>query len=65
MLRYLQLCALYQNFVNTTQRLYPNPTGLLRKSVALNLHNFYLPVQAGGETPDSCPEQFPFGNVYP
>ncbi|KZV87162.1 Cloroperoxidase [Exidia glandulosa HHB12029] len=54
------LCALYLTFVNTTIELYPRPTGLLRKSIAVNLHNLYLPLVAVNDSA-GCPEQFPFG----
>ncbi|KAH7100961.1 heme-thiolate peroxidase [Auriculariales sp. MPI-PUGE-AT-0066] len=51
------LCVLYNKFVNTTLELYPSPKGLLRKSVAQNLANFFLPLKVGG---NPCEERFPY-----
>lgn len=50
-------CLLYVNFVNQTIKgLYPNPTGILRDALNINLNFLYQPI-AG----DDCPQVFPFG----
>ncbi|TFK18282.1 Cloroperoxidase [Coprinopsis marcescibilis] len=51
-------CTFYTQFVNTTIRgLYPNPTGVLRRNLNLNLKFFYESSGAGEE----CPQVFPYG----
>jgi len=47
-------CALYNKFVATTVKLYPNPTGRLREEVKKNLKNFYESVKT------ECTEKFPY-----
>ncbi|TEB20564.1 Cloroperoxidase [Coprinellus micaceus] len=55
------ICLLYTNFVNKTVKgLYPNPTGVLRRNLIINLGYFYNAFPGGvGE----CPEQFPYGTL--
>ncbi|TFK18467.1 hypothetical protein FA15DRAFT_709827 [Coprinopsis marcescibilis] len=51
------ICAFYRFFINTTMKaLYPNPTGVLRRNLNINLDFFYqtLPAQ-------DCPQLFPYG----
>jgi len=48
-------CVLYKNFVNKTiHGLYPNPTGVLRKALDLNLNFLH-------EGVGDCPQVFPYG----
>ena len=50
-------CKSYTEFVNTTVRgLYPNPTGVLRRNININLGFFY----DAFALPD-CPQVFPYG----
>ncbi|KAF6755031.1 aromatic peroxygenase precursor [Ephemerocybe angulata] len=53
-------CLLYTNFVtNTVGGLYPNPKGVLRTNLIINLKNLY-----GGLSPTAnCTELFPYGKV--
>ena len=54
------ICLLYTNFVNKTIKgLYPDPKGVLRRNLIINLGYFYDAFQAG----DTCPEQFPYGTL--
>lgn len=54
-----QFCLLYSNFVEliVVQKLYPNPTGILRESLKINLDLFFkaMPLEAG------CTQVFPYG----
>ena len=53
------LCRFYQQFVNVTvQGLYPNPTGILRTNLNINLGFLY---DALGFTEEQCPRVFPYG----
>ena len=54
-----QFCQLYTDFVNHTvrEKLYPNPTGVLRDALNANLNNFFSPLPASG-----CTQFFPYGN---
>ncbi|KAF5335384.1 hypothetical protein D9611_011767 [Ephemerocybe angulata] len=55
------LCLLYTNFVNqTVKSLYPNPKGILRRNLIINLRNFYPGVPGGTA---NCPEIFPYGKL--
>ena len=55
------VCGLYTNLVNKTIKgLYPNPTGLLRRNLIINLGFYY---NAFGGRGDSCPELFPYGKL--
>ncbi len=48
-------CLLYSNFVNQTIRgLYPNPTGVLKKALNINLDFLHDAVE-------ECPQVFPYG----
>ncbi|TFK21675.1 aromatic peroxygenase precursor [Coprinopsis marcescibilis] len=50
-------CTFYVQFVNTTVRaLYPNPTGVLRRNLIINLGFFYDAL-----APPNCPQVFPYG----
>ncbi len=51
-------CLFYENFVNQTIRgLYPNPTGVLRKVLNINLDFYFEGAGAGNE----CTQLFPYG----
>lgn len=57
---FTQICKLYIDFVNdTVKTLYPDPKGILRQNLKINLQYFYsaLPALLG----DGCEEQFPYG----
>ncbi|KAF8956879.1 Chloroperoxidase [Flammula alnicola] len=50
-------CLLYQNFVNQTIRgLYPNPTGVLREALNINLNFLFQ-----GSNSPGCTQIFPYG----
>ncbi|TEB20562.1 aromatic peroxygenase precursor [Coprinellus micaceus] len=52
-------CLLYTNFVNNTVKsLYPDPKGVLRRNLILNLRYFYGGIAGGG-----CEEIFPYGQI--
>ncbi|TEB27715.1 aromatic peroxygenase precursor [Coprinellus micaceus] len=52
-------CLLYTNFVNQTVKgLYPNPKGVLRRNLILNLGFFYDGIDGAG-----CTELFPYGQL--
>ncbi|TFK17876.1 Cloroperoxidase [Coprinopsis marcescibilis] len=52
-------CAFYTQFANKTIKgLYPNPTGVLRRNLNINLNFFYQSLGGGSE---SCPQVFPYG----
>ncbi|TFK24496.1 Cloroperoxidase [Coprinopsis marcescibilis] len=52
-------CGIYTYMVNTTIRdLYPNPTGVLRRNLNINLDFLY---EAFGFTSADCPQVRPFG----
>ncbi|KAJ3519595.1 heme-thiolate peroxidase [Coprinellus aureogranulatus] len=52
-------CLLYTNFVNNTIRsLYPNPEGVLRRNLIINLQYWYETVRDRG-----CIEQRPYGDL--
>ncbi|KAJ3509945.1 heme-thiolate peroxidase [Coprinellus aureogranulatus] len=52
-------CKLYTDFVNkTVKSLYPNPTGILRRNLIINLRYFYSGIATAG-----CEEQFPYGQL--
>ncbi|TFK17850.1 Cloroperoxidase [Coprinopsis marcescibilis] len=52
-------CKFYTEFVNTTVRgLYPNPTGVLRRNLNINLGFFY---DAFAPASPDCPQVFPYG----
>jgi hypothetical protein len=54
------ICLLYTNFVNRTVKgLYPDPKGVLRRNLIINLGYFYDAFGAA----DTCPEQFPYGTL--
>lgn len=54
-------CLLYTNFVNATLRsLYPNPKGILRRNLIINLGYLY---DAFGFTGVECSEIFPYGTL--
>jgi hypothetical protein len=53
-------CGLYTGLVNKTIKgLYPNPTGVLRRNLIINL-GFLYRASSGG---DGCPELFPYGTL--
>lgn len=55
-----EFCVLYENFVNRTVKgLYPNPTGVLRRNLILNLEYFY----SGQPSVAGCQQQFPYGQL--
>jgi hypothetical protein len=52
-----KFCQLYQDFVTkTVVPLYPNPKGILRRNLIVNLHYFYEIIDGNG-----CEEVFPYG----
>ncbi|TFK21041.1 Cloroperoxidase [Coprinopsis marcescibilis] len=54
----LDYCGFYTQFVNTTIRgLYPNPTGVLRKNLDMNLQFFFDSLSPGS----NCTQVFPYG----
>ncbi|KDR71465.1 hypothetical protein GALMADRAFT_74948 [Galerina marginata CBS 339.88] len=53
------LCLLYENFVNQTIKgLYPNPTGILREALNINLDYFFQGLNEAGA---GCAQVFPYG----
>ncbi|KAF8148708.1 aromatic peroxygenase precursor [Crassisporium funariophilum] len=53
-----QFCLLYSNFVNKTiVGLYPNPTGVLRTALNINLNFLFSGISSFG----GCTQVFPFG----
>ncbi|KAF5319109.1 hypothetical protein D9611_014108 [Ephemerocybe angulata] len=53
-------CGVYSNFVNrTVQGLYPNPTGILKRNLILNLEYIYL----GTPSAAGCEQLFPYGQL--
>ncbi|KAF5314631.1 hypothetical protein D9611_007146 [Ephemerocybe angulata] len=59
---FTNFCALYYNFVNqTVKTLYPNPTGILKRNLAINLGYLYesLPTLPGSTV--KCDQLFPYG----
>ncbi|KAF6755032.1 aromatic peroxygenase precursor [Ephemerocybe angulata] len=53
-------CLLYTDFVTkTVGSLYPNPQGVLRTNLIINLRNFY----SGIDADENCTEIFPYGKV--
>ncbi|KAF8899578.1 heme-thiolate peroxidase [Gymnopilus junonius] len=53
-------CLLYSNFVTqTVAGLYPNPTGVLRQALNINLN--FLFDSLNGVSPGTCTQVFPFG----
>ncbi|KAF6744141.1 aromatic peroxygenase precursor [Ephemerocybe angulata] len=61
---FTNFCALYYNFVNqTVKTLYPNPTGILQRNLAINLGYLYesLPTLPGSTV--KCDQLFPYGQV--
>jgi hypothetical protein len=55
------ICLLYTNLVNKTVKgLYPNPKGVLRRNLIINLGYLYDAFQAGAT---NCPQQFPYGTL--
>ncbi|KAJ2926139.1 heme-thiolate peroxidase, partial [Candolleomyces eurysporus] len=50
-------CGLYNHFVEKVVSLYPNPKGILRRNLIINLHYFY------GMFKNSCEETFPYGRL--
>ncbi|TEB20273.1 aromatic peroxygenase precursor [Coprinellus micaceus] len=53
-------CVLYENFVQkTVKRLYPNPTGVVRRNLILNLQYFY----SGQPSVAGCTQLFPYGQL--
>jgi len=57
---FTNLCGLYQDFVNQTIRsLYPNPTGVLRDALNINLNFLFQGAHAALDS--GCTQVFPFG----
>ncbi|PPQ65538.1 hypothetical protein CVT26_000495 [Gymnopilus dilepis] len=55
-----QPCVRYTNFVNgLIKSLYPNPTGVLREALNINLQYLYEATVAAG---DGCTQVFPYGH---
>jgi hypothetical protein len=48
-------CGIYNHFIDTALTLYPNPNGVLRRNLMLNMHYFYLVFE------QACEERFPYG----
>ncbi|PPQ96205.1 hypothetical protein CVT26_005610 [Gymnopilus dilepis] len=54
-----QPCVRYVNFVNRNiKQLYPNPTGILKEALKINLQYLYEATVASG---DGCTQVFPYG----
>ena len=52
-------CLLYRNFVNkTVQGLYPNPKGVLRRNLIINLQNLFDSMEER-----ECEQVFPYGKL--
>jgi hypothetical protein len=59
---FTNFCALYYNFLNITlNRLYPNPTGILRRNLAINLRYLYENLPSLPGQTETCTELFPYG----
>lgn len=61
---FTNFCALYYNFLNqTVKTLYPDPTGILQRNLAINLGYLYesLPTLPGSTV--KCDQLFPYGQV--
>jgi len=55
-------CKLYHNYVNITiKALYPNPKGVLKSALKVNLRSFFKRVTGFLADPSSCFELFPYG----
>ncbi|TFK21070.1 Cloroperoxidase [Coprinopsis marcescibilis] len=57
-------CTFYKFFINTQMKeMYPNPTGVLRRNLNLNLDFFYqsIPFLYDSFSPPDCPQIFPYG----
>ncbi|KAJ2936550.1 heme-thiolate peroxidase, partial [Candolleomyces eurysporus] len=50
-------CGLYEDFVEKVFALYPNPKGVLRRNLIINLHFFY------GVFASRCEEALPYGTL--
>ncbi|KAJ2914371.1 heme-thiolate peroxidase, partial [Candolleomyces efflorescens] len=50
-------CGLYNHFIDQVIALYPNPKGVLRRNLILNMHYIYLPFE------QDCEELFPYGRL--
>jgi hypothetical protein len=48
------LCPVYEAFVNSVRELYPNPEGILRRALVINLEYLY------GSIWGQCPQQHPY-----
>jgi hypothetical protein len=50
-------CGLYNHFIDEVIALYPNPKGVLRRNLIINMHYFYLVFE------NDCEELFPYGRL--
>jgi hypothetical protein len=50
-------CGLYNHFIDEVIALYPNPKGVLRRNLIINMHYFYLVFE------NNCEELFPYGRL--
>jgi hypothetical protein len=50
-------CSLYNYFIDQVIALYPNPKGVLRRNLIINMQYFYRVFQA------RCEERFPYGTL--
>ena len=46
---------IYNHFIDTALTLYPNPTGVLRRNLKLNMHYYFMVFER------ACEERFPYG----
>lgn len=61
---FTNFCALYYNFLNiTVKNLYPNPTGTLKRNLAINLRYIYQNLPSLPGSTEKCDELFPYGVV--
>ncbi|KAH6905561.1 Chloroperoxidase [Coprinopsis sp. MPI-PUGE-AT-0042] len=52
------ICGTYKHLVDSTVQLYPEPEGVLRRNLIINLKNLYAPV-----APIGCDEIMPYGSA--
>ncbi|KAH6888929.1 Chloroperoxidase [Coprinopsis sp. MPI-PUGE-AT-0042] len=61
---FTNFCALYYNFLNqTVKTLYPNPTGILKRNLAINLRYLFQNLPSLPGQTEVCVELFPYGQV--
>ncbi|EAU83038.2 hypothetical protein CC1G_08975 [Coprinopsis cinerea okayama7 len=59
----LDFCGFYENFVNKTIKgLYPNPTGVLKRNLNINLDFLFEALPKAGDGSQPCTQVFPYGH---